>query len=391
MTATEERASSSPVSIRDFSELVLTGPGTLAGRYLRLAWQPVCISDELPVGRPRPIRIMSEDFTLYRGESGAPQVVDFRCAHRGTQLSTAWVEGDAIRCRYHGWMYAASGQCVEQPGELTPFCQKIRIRSYPTQDYLGLVFAYFGEGEPPPLPRYPSFERDGVRLIDTYVRPCNFFNNFENDPIHSYITHHRTHDSWRDVTLPLIEVAETASGIATTRVPREGTLPEGRVLPEDTNLTSQFLFPNVSYRRLGSLAGAERGANLTFRIPIDDVSHRVYNLEWFAHGDRLKRYIERREKFLATQEHTVDELVELVFSGQMHLDDIPAEGADVHFVNLVEDAATQVGQGPIADRKAEHLGSTDVSVMLLREVWKREVLALTEGRPLKQWILPEDA
>lgn len=391
MTATEQRGETRAAAVGDFSELVLTGPETLAGRYMRLAWQPVCISDDLPVGRPRPIRILSEDFTLYRGESGAPHVVAFRCGHRGTQLSTAWVEGDNIRCRYHGWMYGPDGQCVEQPGELHPFCEKIRIASCPTQDYLGLVFAYLGAGEPPPLPRYPSFERDGVRLTDTFVRRCNFFNNFENDPIHSYITHHRTHDSWRDVTLPLISVEETDFGIATTRIPREGTLPEGRVLPEDTNLTSHFIFPNVSYRRLGSLAGAERGANLTFRVPIDDLTHRVYNIEWFVHGDRVKRYIERREKYLATQTHSVQELVDLVFSGQMHLDDIPAEGADVHFVNLVEDEATQAGQGPIADRQAEHLGSTDVSVTLLREIWKREVLALAEGRALKRWARPEGA
>ncbi|MBM2813209.1 MAG: hypothetical protein HW416_3968 [Chloroflexi bacterium] len=102
-------------------------------------------------GRAVPIRVMNEDFTLYRGESGAPKVLAFRCAHRGTQLSTGWVEGEDLRCFYHGWKYDASGQCIEQPAEPEPFCQKIRIRSYPTEEYLGLIFAYFGEGDPPPM------------------------------------------------------------------------------------------------------------------------------------------------------------------------------------------------------------------------------------------------
>jgi 5,5'-dehydrodivanillate O-demethylase len=45
----------------------------------------------------------------------------------------------------------------------------------------------------------------------------------------------------------------------------------------------------------------------------------------------------------------------------------------------------QVGQGPIADRPNEHLGRTDVGLMLFREIWQRELKALAEGRPIKQW------
>src|SRR5687767_7172929 len=135
---------------RDYTDFVHTGPGTLAGRYMRRFWQPVHVAEKLPPGRAVPVRIMSEDFTLYRGEGGIPHLTAFRCAHRGTQLSTGWVEGDSIRCRYHGWRYDGSGQCVEQPGEEEGFASKVRIRSYPVKEYLGLIFAYLGEGEPPP-------------------------------------------------------------------------------------------------------------------------------------------------------------------------------------------------------------------------------------------------
>ena len=55
-----------------------SGPGTLGGKYLRLFWQPVMNSNELAPGRAKPIRIMNEDFTLYRGKSGKPFVVDYR-------------------------------------------------------------------------------------------------------------------------------------------------------------------------------------------------------------------------------------------------------------------------------------------------------------------------
>jgi len=62
----------------NFDDFVHTGPGTLAGRYLRMFWQPVCCSHELSVGQALPIRIMDEEFTLYRGESGAAHLVGHR-------------------------------------------------------------------------------------------------------------------------------------------------------------------------------------------------------------------------------------------------------------------------------------------------------------------------
>src|SRR5438067_6714981 len=144
-----------PVDFTDFSH---TGLGTLAGRYLRRFWQPVYRSQDLPPGRAVPIKAMGEDFTLYRGEGGQVHLVAFRCAHRGTQLSTGWVEGDCIRCFYHGWKYDGSGQCVEQPAEDAGFASKVTIKSYPIEEYLGLIWAYLGEGEPPPLRRFPQLE-----------------------------------------------------------------------------------------------------------------------------------------------------------------------------------------------------------------------------------------
>src|SRR5438067_6207086 len=150
----------------EYTDFEHTGPGTLAGRYLRRFWQPVYVAADLAAGHAKPIRFMSEDFTLYRGEGldapvatrPEPHLVAFRCAHRGTQLSTGWVEGDCIRCFYHGWKYDSSGQCVEQPAEDAGFASKVKIGSYPCEEYLGLIFAYLGEGQPPPLRRFPQLE-----------------------------------------------------------------------------------------------------------------------------------------------------------------------------------------------------------------------------------------
>src|SRR5437879_12204501 len=156
-------------SVQD-ADFGIVGPVTLGGRYLRTFWWPIYRSQDLPAGRAVPVKILGEDLTVYRGEGGSVHVIAFRCAHRGTQLSTGWVEGDELRCFYHGWKYGPDGQCTEQPAEPEPFCNRIRIRSYPTEDYLGLIFAYMGEGDPPELPRFPELEDedDGLRENYTY-------------------------------------------------------------------------------------------------------------------------------------------------------------------------------------------------------------------------------
>jgi 5,5'-dehydrodivanillate O-demethylase len=55
-----------------------------------------------------------------------------------------------------------------------------------------------------------------------------------------------------------------------------------------------------------------------------------------------------------------------------------------------QDYVAQVGQGRIVNRKEEHLGRSDVGVVVLRKIWERELRAFAEGRPLKNWRYSED-
>src|SRR5204863_1474951 len=162
-------------------DITSTRPGTPGGRFMRQSWLAVHRSEDLLPGHAKPIRIMGEDFTLYRGASGRAQVFDNRCPHRGALLHLGWVEGDDIRCLYHGWKFDCSGQCVEQPAEDAGFARKVKIGAYPTREYLGLVYAYFGEGQPPAFPPYPMPLGEGLieNPIPAYV-PCNYLQCFEN-------------------------------------------------------------------------------------------------------------------------------------------------------------------------------------------------------------------
>ena len=101
---------------------------------------------------------MSERFTLYRGESGAPHVA-VSLPPSGDTAFAVWVEGDCIRCMYHGGCSTAPGNAWEQPAEDKSFAAKIRIGNCPTRGILGWIFAYFGGERSAAFPRYPLWKR----------------------------------------------------------------------------------------------------------------------------------------------------------------------------------------------------------------------------------------
>jgi 5,5'-dehydrodivanillate O-demethylase len=371
-----------PTAKFDEIDFVHTGPTTLAGRYMRRFWQPVYVGERLKAGHAVPIRIMGESFTLYRGASGAPYVLDFRCAHRGTQLSVGWVEEECIRCFYHGWKYDGTGQCVEQPAEGEGFAAKVRIRSAPTKEYLGLVFAYLGEGAPAPFPRYRQLEAEGVVEVTSYLRQCNYFSTLENgmDQAHVPFTHARSNFTKFGLNwdVPKITAEETEYGVA-----MYGTRANG------ISRVNHYLMPNILYIKGSPDESAEMWRDaFAWRVPIDDESHASFNVS-LVHiaGAALERYRERRQQRksqLATLP-SAREMADAVLAGKLSIHEIE-ERPDI--VNI-QDHVAQEGQGAIPDRDVERLGRSDTAIILTRKIWLRELRALSEGRPLKNWTVPD--
>src|SRR5439155_17557910 len=164
--------------------LTQTDAGTLMGDLMRRYWQPVGISEELPLGgEPRQIRIMGEDLILFRDDQGLPGLLALHCSHRGTALAYGRVEDGGIRCPFHGWVYDIHGRCLEQPAEPegSRFKDKMRHPAYPCQELGGLIFAYLGPPEVMPLlPRYEVLVReDGTRKADCYQINSNYLQNVE--------------------------------------------------------------------------------------------------------------------------------------------------------------------------------------------------------------------
>ena len=61
-----------PARCREFDKRFLhqTAADTLMGTLLRKFWHPVALEHRLKAGSARPLRVLGEDLTLYRGESG---------------------------------------------------------------------------------------------------------------------------------------------------------------------------------------------------------------------------------------------------------------------------------------------------------------------------------
>jgi phenylpropionate dioxygenase-like ring-hydroxylating dioxygenase large terminal subunit len=88
--------------------------------------------------------LLGEHVLLYRGESGHLVALTDRCPHRGALLSKGRLEGDAIRCMYHGIKFDGSGKCLQIPGqEMIP--PRLRVCSYPVAERGHFIWIWMGD------------------------------------------------------------------------------------------------------------------------------------------------------------------------------------------------------------------------------------------------------
>jgi 5,5'-dehydrodivanillate O-demethylase oxygenase subunit len=360
---------------REHPPYVHTGPETPAGRYLRRFWQPVFLTRDLAAGRTAPIRVLHQDFTIYRGEDGRPHIVAARCPHRGALLSLGHVVGSNLRCMYHGWAFAETGRCVDQPAEPVPFCQKVHIASYPTHEALGVVFGYFGDGAPPPFPDLPVRD-EWVVEVDIVKHPCNYFQRAENnvDGAHVQFVHG---------TAPELGTSIRASKGIPSAEPTPFGLTFSLEYPSGVVEKNHFIMPNSAYL---SLKPGKAPFRVHFRwwyVPIDDVSHNLVAMTFVVEEEARKNWIPLPP---AAERPNFEREITAILSGAKRFDDGRLDGA-THVTDIIlgQDAIATCSLGPIAPRHDERLGRTDVGVILLRKLWSRELELVVAGAPMTRF------
>lgn len=346
--------------------LTQIGPGTPAGRLLRRYWHPIAAAVDLTQEKPKKrVRVLGEDLLLYRNASGGYGLVRERCSHRGASLYYGFVEGDGIRCAYHGWKYDGCGKCLEQPFEnpQSGFREKIRHPAYPVEKLAGLLFAYMGPPEKKPLlPKWDLLvRRDGIKQIDVCeVLRCNWLQAMENsvDPTHTYYLHSHTlklrgnkdyvpfhYQQLNKIEFELV-VQPNWAGIQKQRIFAGDNVPFEAPHP--------LIFPNILF------VPVRTGYAMHFRTPIDDANTQVFQFRFTpTKGGAIAEQPEDAPmEFIATKDNT----------GDFHLN---------HFAS--QDHMAWETQGPIADRSDEHLGEADRGVIMLRKLLREQINAVQNG------------
>ena len=98
--------------------------------WVKNAWYVAGWSHEFAPGRVHARTIIDQPIALYRIGEGGLVALEDRCCHRFAPLSMGRIEGDDLRCMYHGLKFAPDGRCIEIPGQkLIP--QSACVRRYP--------------------------------------------------------------------------------------------------------------------------------------------------------------------------------------------------------------------------------------------------------------------
>ncbi len=107
-------------------------------------WYPLAWSHEVKRGKAHGVKFAGDPIVLVRTESGKVFALEDRCAHRQVPLNAGVVDGETIRCCYHGWTYDCTGSCVD-----VPYLGRERlpngVRAYPCREVEGLIFVFPGD------------------------------------------------------------------------------------------------------------------------------------------------------------------------------------------------------------------------------------------------------
>lgn len=372
------------------------GPGTPAGAVLRRHWLPVALSDELEAERPvRGVTVFGEDLVLFRDEAGRLGLIARRCAHRGADLCYGRLEDGGLRCPFHGWLFDAQGKCLDTPAEPEDSTLKHRVRhaAYPVREVNGMIFAYLGEGAPPPMPKLDCLAApDSHSFAFKGFVDCNWLQLLEVgiDPAHASYLHRFLEDDdgdgyglqfrddvdsipttklMRDYPRPTIQVEETPFGLQVTTTRNL----DNRGM--HVRMTNQ-IFPTAII-----IPFSKEMTVTQWHIPVDDVRSYWYAMftSFAAPVDKAVMRAQRLELY-----ELPDYMPKVGKANDYGYD--PAEQRTATYTGMgddinVHDQWAVESQGAIQDRTMETLGTSDIVISEYRKRLVGEIRDHQRGAP----------
>jgi phenylpropionate dioxygenase-like ring-hydroxylating dioxygenase large terminal subunit len=373
------------------------GPADPAGKLMRMYWQPAALVAELEGDRPvKAIKLLGENFVLFRDENGRYGLMDRDCPHRGADLAFGRLDKGGLRCAFHGWLFDINGQCLETPAEPvgSSLCKNIKQRAYRVVAKGGVLWAYLGEGEPPAFPEIDCFAApdaytfafkgliacNWLQALEVGIDPAHasFLHRFfeDEDPAAAYGKHFRgaSADSempmtkvLREYDRPIINVEHTEYGlrlVALRQIDDERThvrvtnqlFPHAFVIPMSTEMTITQWHAPVDDENCYWYA-----IFTSYTTPVDKKKMLEQRLELYE----LPEYRSRKNK---SNDYGFDphEQATATYTGM---------GADIN----VHDQRAVESMGAIQDRTREHLGQSDKAIIQYRRLLRQEIEKVAAG------------
>ncbi len=277
-------------------------------------WYAVLSSHELKNGKIVGARRFGENLIFFRDSKGEIGCISSLCAHRGASLAKGCVTDDHVRCPFHGIEYDLTGKCVYVPSEGRASAadySRFHMKHYVTKEIGGIIFAWYGDGEPVGEPDVFDVVKDTSYTYDHINDMWNvhYSRVIENQLDVSHLAFvHRTTIGRGDKRLcngPKVvwlddNTLQTSANneVDTGQTPKSA---EDCVIKE-TNLT--FKFPNMWLNHV-----TDKIMILAYFVPVDDehaiISLRFYNkitgvraidkaIAWL--GSRANKIVERQDK-----------------------------------------------------------------------------------------------
>lgn len=276
-------------------------------------WYAILPSSKVKAGGITAVKRLNLDLALFRTSAGTLGCVVDQCTHRGAALSAGKMQGDCIRCPFHGLEFDTEGKCKFIPanGKGDPQQNdRFNVRRYPVREESGIIFLWYGEPEKA-TDAVPFFhgELDGMvysELEDLWN--AHYSRAIENqlDVVHVPIVHYNTIGRGNKTLIngPKVIFEDEALVTSANNEVDQGQTPKK---PEDCEIKSTYLkfrFPNLWMNHIA--------ANLrvvAYFAPVDEESTilyiRFYNrltpftpinrfIAWV--GKYMNRVIERQDK-----------------------------------------------------------------------------------------------
>ncbi|HJH24391.1 MAG TPA: aromatic ring-hydroxylating dioxygenase subunit alpha [Paenalcaligenes hominis] len=374
------------------------GPTEPAGKLLRQYWQPIALSDEIAgVHQVKAVRVLGQDFVLFKQEDGRLGLLDKHCPHRGADLSYGRIEDGGIRCPFHGWLFDAKGNCLETPAEPegSQLCTRIQQGAYPVVEKSGIVFGYFGEGDAPAFPHLDCFVAPDTHVFAFKgLIECNWLQALEVgiDPAHaSYL--HRFFEDEADETSYGKQFRSTSadSDLPVTKVLREYDRPDLHVEESEVGMrltAVRELSNNQRHVRITNMVFPQAivipmSSTMTisqWHVPVDD-----HNCYWYAIFTSFTDPVDKEQ--MRAQRLELYELPDYISrrnrSNNYGFDPVEQQKSTYlgmgHDINVHDQWAVE-SLGSIQDRTKEHLGTTDKGIILYRRILIRAIKACLDGQ-----------